>query len=92
MFLKICNIHSKVTVLESLFNKVVGLKACNFTKNRLQHWYFPVNIAKILRTPILKKTYSLRFSVRIREIADQNNPEYGHFLRNSDYKKYDVFM
>ena len=29
-------------MLESLFN--------NFTKKRLQHWCFPVNIAKFLRT------------------------------------------
>ena len=40
-------------VLESL-NKVAGLKACNLNKKRLQHRSFPVNIAKFLRTPILK--------------------------------------
>ena len=27
-------------LLESLFNKVVGLKACNFIKKRLQHRFF----------------------------------------------------
>ena len=27
-----CNIHSKTPVLESLFNKVAGLKVCNFIK------------------------------------------------------------
>ena len=37
-------------MLESLFNKVAGLKACNFIKKRLQHRCFPVNIAKFLRT------------------------------------------
>ena len=37
-------------MLESLFNKVAGLKACKFIKNRLQHRRFPVNIAKFLRT------------------------------------------
>ena len=42
-------------MLESLFNKVAGLKACIFIKKRLQHRCFPVNIAKFLRTPILKK-------------------------------------
>ena len=36
-------------MLESLFNKVTGLQACNFTKKRLQYRRFPVNIA-ILRT------------------------------------------
>ena len=32
----------------SLFNKVVGLKACSFIKKRLQHSCFPMNIAKLL--------------------------------------------
>ena len=35
-------------MLESLFNKVAGQKVSNFTKNRLQHSCFPVNIAKFL--------------------------------------------
>ena len=29
-------------------------KTCNFIKKRLQHRCFPVNIAKLFRTPILK--------------------------------------
>ena len=33
------------------FNKYAGLKACNFIKKRLQHRFFPVKFAKILRTP-----------------------------------------
>ena len=37
-------------MLASHFNKVVGLKAYNFIKKRLQHSYFPVNTAKFLRT------------------------------------------
>ena len=41
----------KTPVLESLFNKYAGLKACNFIKKRLQHRFFPVKFAKILRTP-----------------------------------------
>ena len=41
-------------MLESLCNKPAGRKACNFIKKRLQQSYFPVNIEKILRTPILK--------------------------------------
>ena len=40
--------------LESLFNKAAGLEACNVIKKRLQLWCFPLNIAKFLRTPILK--------------------------------------
>ena len=41
-------------VLESLFNKVVGLKPCNFFKKALQHRCFPVNVTKFIRTPISK--------------------------------------
>ena len=37
-------------MLGSLFNKVVGLQACNFIKKRLRHRRLPVNIAKFLRT------------------------------------------
>ena len=32
-------------MLESLFNKVAGLKVCNFIKKKLQHRYFPVKFA-----------------------------------------------
>ena len=39
---------------EWLFNEVADLKACNFIKKRPQHMFFPVNIAKFLRTLILK--------------------------------------
>ena len=37
-------------MLESLFNKNAGLQVYNFTKKRLKHRCFPVNIAKFLRT------------------------------------------
>ena len=46
-------------MLEFLFNKIAGLKACNFIKKRLQHRLFPVNIAKFLRTAILKSICEL---------------------------------
>ena len=36
---KFRNIHRKTPVLESLFNKVAGLKAYNFIKKRLQQLY-----------------------------------------------------
>ena len=35
-------------------NEVAGLRPATLLKRRLQHRYFPVNIAKLLRTPILK--------------------------------------
>ena len=44
----------KTPALESLFNKVAGIKAYSFIKKRLQHRYFPVNIAKFLRTAKIK--------------------------------------
>ena len=37
--------------MESLFNKVA-----DFIKNRLQHRYFPVNIANVLTTVFFKYT------------------------------------
>ena len=38
------------------FNKVVALGTATLFKKRFQHKCFPANIAKFLRTPILKKT------------------------------------
>ena len=38
------------------FNKVVGLKACNFIKKRLQHRSFPMNFAKFSRTLFFHRT------------------------------------
>ena len=42
-------------------NKVIGLEACDFIKKRLQHRCFPVNIAKFLRTAILKNINMLLY-------------------------------
>ena len=39
-----------------LFNKVAGLKACNFIKKRLQHKCFSVKFAKSLRASFLQNT------------------------------------
>ena len=53
-------VHKKFATLTgkhlrwSLFNKVAGFQACNFTKKRLQHRCFPVIKAKFLRTPMMK--------------------------------------
>ena len=41
-------------MLESLFDKFIGLQACNFTKKRLQHRHFPVNIANFKNTYLEK--------------------------------------
>ena len=40
-------------MLEFLFNKVAGVKACNFIKKRLHYTCFLVNFAKFLGAPTL---------------------------------------
>ena len=47
-------------MLESLFDEVASLQACNFIKKRLQHRFFLVKFAKLLRTPILKSVCKRR--------------------------------
>ena len=42
-------------VLESRFNEVAGLKACNFIKKRFQHRCFPVKFAKIFKNIYLEE-------------------------------------
>ena len=44
-------------MLESLFNKFAGLQTGNFITKRLEHRCFPVNLAKFLKTPILKDIF-----------------------------------
>ena len=54
LLLKLCRIHRKTPVWESLLNKVAGLQICNVNKKRLQYRRFLVIYAKILRALILK--------------------------------------
>ena len=51
---KISEVERKTPVLESLFNKVAGLKF--FIIKILQHRCFPVHIAKFLRTAFLQNS------------------------------------
>ena len=53
-FYEFYDMYRRTSVLESLFNKIAGLRTCNFIKKRLQHRCFLENIAKFLRTAILK--------------------------------------
>ena len=53
--LKFRKFYRKAPVLESLLNKIAGLKACNFIKNRVQHMFFLLKFAKFLRNSISKK-------------------------------------
>ena len=63
----------KTPALESLLNKVTSPQACNFTKKRLQHRCFPVNLAKFLWTPILKSVLCNKILLeKIRAVFDLN--------------------
>ena len=50
VFLKTLQYSLESTCVGVSFNKVAGLNACNFLKNRLQCKCFPVNIAKFFKT------------------------------------------
>ena len=53
VFLKISQYFQGNTCVGASFNKVAGLEAYNFIKERLQHRCFPVNIANFLKTDFL---------------------------------------
>ena len=58
VFKKFHKFHRKKTpVLESLFNKVAGLRPCNLIKNGIRHRCFPVKLSKFLRTAMLKNIH-----------------------------------
>ena len=70
--------HRKTPMLESLFNKVAGLKAWNFIKMRFQHRCFPVKFPKTLRTLILKNIYKrLVLDFKVNKYV-----QYPHFSSN----------
>ena len=60
-------------MLKSFLNKVAGLQDCNFTKKRLIHRYFPVNIANFLRTPIFKNICE-RMLLYLPELSSEAQP------------------
>ena len=61
----------KTAMLESYFNKVKALQACNFIRERLQHRCFPVNIAKYLRTVFLWNTSGSCFLIKKQLIREK---------------------
>ena len=62
---KFCNIHSKTTpVLESLFNKVAGLKASNFIKKRYLH-VFSCEYCKVFKNTFINRTPPVDAPVRL---------------------------
>ena len=66
------------TVLESLFNNVAGLQACNFFKKSLQRRCFPVKFAKFLGTSFFTEhlRWLLLSMIRLRHINHGHNQEY----------------
>ena len=69
-------------MLESLFNKNAGLKACNFIKKTLQHRCFPVKFAKFLKRPFFAEHIRwllLEISHELSLIAFENN-KWCHFV------------
>ena len=50
---KFCKVNRKTPVLESLFDRVAGLKACSVIEKKLQHRCFPVKFAIFSRTSFL---------------------------------------
>ena len=69
------------------FNENANLQSCNFIKKRLQH-SIPVNIAKFLRTPVLKnigcERLFQRFPIWINNMT--SNIWSGHFLKKEKSK------
>ena len=59
-------------MLESLFNKVAGLKVCNFIEKRLQHRCKTVEFAKFLRTSFF--TEHLRWLLLVIQVTFADNP------------------
>ena len=55
------NFIGKIHVLESLFKKASGPQACNLINKRLQHRYFPVNLARFSRAIFYRKPPAARF-------------------------------
>ena len=72
-------LNRKTPVLESLFNRVAGLQACNFMKKRLQHSCFPMNIVKFLRTFIWRTYANYCFWAICRPLLNQKH-NVGWFL------------
>ena len=56
----------KTAVLETFFNTVAWLKACNVIKKRLRQRCFPVNIANLLRHLSILKIICEQLLVKVK--------------------------
>ena len=72
--LKVRKYHRKIPVLESVFNKVAGVTACNFITKKVKHRCFPVKFTKFLRIPILNN-----ISKRLLLYLHYNSHHHFHF-------------
>ena len=84
-------------MLESLFNNVSDLYACNFIKKRPQHICFPVSIEKFVRTPILKNICERLLLLNVVNKLDISWKIYIYFLtlyfiKNFYPKSYDCIV
>ena len=81
----ISEFHRKTPVLESLFNKVAGLRICNFVKKRLQNRCFPMKFSNFLRILILRN-FCERLLLKVvgtqKRIQNPSNNLRWNFLRN----------
>ena len=79
-FWKFGKFHSKIPALESLFNKVVGLQACNFIEQRFQHnRCFPLKFSKFLGRHVLKNV--------CKQLLLKGDPFYSQNLIKNNWKK-----
>ena len=79
VFLKIPQYSQENICIGVFFNSVADLQVCNFSKKRLQHRCLPVNIAKFLRTLILKNICQRlpRFIIECKEFfTDMNSKDW----------------
>ena len=56
LFLKVCQYSLETPVLESFFTQNARLQLQGVIKKKFRHRCFSVNIAKLLKTPILRKS------------------------------------
>ena len=89
-FQNFCKLHRKTSVLESLFNKVAGLKARNPIKKRLQYRYFPVKFAKSQGAPFFTEQLQwllLRFNSCFQRSLGQKLMQLSPINTRSSWKK-----
>ena len=88
LFIKNSKFHRKKLVLESLFNKVTGLRAHNFLKKGLQHKYFSSEICEIFTSTYFEEYLWTSASPSSGKFYFQNMKKISSMRRNWDLLKY----